>query len=445
MKRCMYCGNENDDSSQNCSKCGNQLMDLPPQQAMMAEEVPEDGSIAEEMTFGADAPDIKISEEALEEEPRYPWQQNYEEPQSFAPPKTEPAVQEPLQNAEPLQEDLPESSEPLKSQEAQSYEAEQDKTQNGYDMPQFYAEQNYEQPDIQQQYGGQAYGYAQPAQQYGQAMPPQDGHPYGKMQSFGNGGSQQLMQTARKWVKSPLFFLVVLLYTAAVVSSIINVVSGNVVYTLNAFQSLIQSALGSSMAISFLNGIIDLAEGLSSSLLILGGGVLSLPGILICLGMWMAFLFTRRDGDEISTAGYTMVKGMVLLEFIGWCLVLTVGLIISVAFVVAAGAASSTASIIVGIILLIVMIIISSVMVLFYVQFLHALKVIRRNAKDGADLGCIALFVPVMGLLGCIFKILMMLPMAPDDILGLVSLGTSAAWILFGSIWLLIYRSKTRR
>lgn len=423
MKRCMYCGNENDDSSQNCSKCGNHLMDMPPQQAMQAEEVPEDGSIAEETALGMDAPDIKISEEGLDDG----------QPMEQGMPYGQEAAASYGEQGYPWQQDV---------QRGQTYAAQQ---QPYSGQPYGYAQNTYEQPDVQQQYGGQAYGYQQPTQQYGQPTPPQGGYDYGRVQPMGNGGGQQLMMKARKMVKSPLFFLVVLLNTAAVVSSIINILGGNVVHTLNAFQALLQSALGSSMAVSFFNGIIDLVEGLSSGIIVAAGGALSLPGVLICLGLWLTFLLTKRNGDEISTVGYTMTKVMVLLEFIGLCLLLTAGLIISVAFVVAAGASSSTTSIIVGIILLIIMIIISAVMVLFYVQFLHCIKVIKLNAKNGADPGRIAVFVPVMGILSCIFTILMMLPMSPDDILGLVSQGTSAAWILFGSIWLLAYRAKVRR
>ena len=236
-----------------------------------------------------------------------------------------------------------------------------------------------------------------------------------------------------------------LIQTGATVSSVINVIGGNVFHTLNAFQALMQSALGSSMAVSFFNGIIDLVEGLSSTLILAVGAVLCLPGIIVCLGLWLVFLLTKRNSDPISTVGYTITKIMVLLKFIVLCLLLTAGLIISVAFVVAAGAASSTASIIVGIILLVVMIIVSVFTVLFYVQFLHGIKVIKFNAKTGADPGRVPAFVPVMGILMCIFTVVSMLPMSPDDFLGLVCQGTSAAWLLFGSIWLLAYRVKVRR
>ena len=29
MKRCMYCGHENEDTAENCVKCGNLLLDVP--------------------------------------------------------------------------------------------------------------------------------------------------------------------------------------------------------------------------------------------------------------------------------------------------------------------------------------------------------------------------------------------------------------------------------
>ncbi len=422
MKRCMYCGNENDDASQNCSKCGNPLLELPPQQAMKAEEVPEEENALADEEPDLDPQDIKISEEGLDDG-RFsgqgmPYGQNpgaYYGDQGY-----------PRQDV----------------QRGQTYAAQQ----QPYEGQRYGYSQEYDQPDVQQQYGGQAYGYQQQAQQYGQPVPSQGGHDYGRVQfaGAGTGGGQQLMQKARKMVRSPLFFLMLLLYTAATVSSIINVVGGNVIHTLNAFQAAAQSALGSSMAITFLNGVIDMVEGLSATIILAAGAVLSLPGVIVCLGLWLIFLLTRRDGGPVSTTGYTMTKVMLLLKFIFLCLLLTAGLIISVAFVVAAGAASSTASIIVGIILLVIMILLSVFTVLFYVQLLHSIKVIKMNVKTGANLGRIPVFVPVMAIILCILSVVGMLPMSPDDYLGLVCQGTSAAWMLFGGIWLMVYRAKTR-
>lgn len=416
MKKCMYCGNENEDVNQTCSKCGNGLLEIPQQQVMPAEEVPE-----EEMTPAeTETPDITISEEVLEE---------------------------------PMGEDLP--AEGMDAEQEQGgYYGEQGYPwqQEGqpYGAPYGYGQsygygQNYGQPEVQQQYGGQAYGYQQPVQQYGYPSQPQDGFDYGRVQPLGTGGAQQLMSKSRGMVKSFFFFLILLVHTVMTVSSIINIVGGNAIQGLNELQATLQGVFGNNVAISFLNGIIDMVEGVSGGIIMIAGAVLNFPSVVICIGLWLAFFATHKDDGPISTAGYTLTRVMIWLEFIFICLVLTVGLIISVAFVVAAGASSSTTSIIVGVALLVVLIIVSLFVILFYVQFLHNLKVIKQNAKTGADVGRIAVFVPVIGIIMGIFAALGLIPMSPDDILGLISQGTTAAWLLFGSIWMLVYRAVVRR
>lgn len=392
MKKCMYCGNENEDANENCSKCGNRLLDITPQQVTPAEEVPEE-TTEEAAAEEQEIPEIQISEEDVET---------------------------PLENVQPDLQDMM----------AQ---------QQGY-----YGEQREWKPDVQQQYGGQAYGYQQQVQQYGTPEQAQAGYEYGRVQT-GGGGSMQLMLKARKMVKSPLFFLLVLIYTVMTVSSAIHIVGGNAINSLNAVQATLQEVFGANVAISFLNGILDIAEKAAEGIIIIAGVIMHIPGVVICLGMWLAFFFTNRRNEPISTVGYTMTRVMVWLKFIVRCLILIAGLIISVAFVVAAGASASTASIVVGIALLAAVILISLFVILFYVQLLHALKAIKQNVKSGTDVGRIALFVPVVGIFMGIFTILGMLPMAPDDILGLVTHGTSAAWLIFGSLWLLVYRHKASR
>ena len=152
----------------------------------------------------------------------------------------------------------------------------------------------------------------------------------------------------------------VLLFTAAVAISVVNLVTGNFIHSINAMQALMQTVMGSSVAVSFLNGIIDMLEGMNSMILLAAGLVLNIPGILMCLGLWLMFAQTKRSEGEVSTSGCTLVKVMVVLQFIAVCLVMTAGLIISVAFVVAAGASSSLTSIIVGVVMLLVMILIST-------------------------------------------------------------------------------------
>ena len=123
---------------------------------------------------------------------------------------------------------------------------------------------------------------------------------------------------------------------------------------------------------------------------------------------------------------------------------MAVGLIISVAFVVAAVGSSSVTSIIVGVVMLIVMILLSSLMVLFYVQLLHCLKVMKMNAVSGTDVGRISAFVPFVGVVLCLATVCTMLPMAPNDYLGLAVKAATAAWYLFASLWSIVYRTTVK-
>lgn len=417
----MYCGNENDDSSQNCSKCGNKLLDFPPQQSMMAEEVPEEEAAPLQET-AHEASDIQIPEEGLEESAFHP---------------------ENDQEKELLQGDV------VESQPEAEYEQEEENFSGEEGYQQQYGGRDYFQgypgeTNVQQQYGGQAYGYEQQAQQYGYgAEEGPENYDYGqaKQPVSGNG---QLMSAARKAVRSPLFFLAILFQTVMVGASVLNLVLGDVVASMNAMQATAQAALGSNMAIRFMNGIIDLVEGASSTAIVGVHAVLCIPGILICVALWMIFFQTSPSRKHISTSGLSMAKGMAVLKFVGICLLLMGGLLVSVAFVVAAGAAASTVSIIVGVILLILLILISVLVILFYVQLLHAIKVIRYNVESGERRGRISSYVPAMGILLCVFTVLCMLPMAPDDYFALASRGASAAWLLFASLWLMRYRKKTR-
>ena len=73
-----------------------------------------------------------------------------------------------------------------------------------------------------------------------------------------------------------------LLFTAAVAISVVNLVTGNFIHSINAMQALMQTVMGSSVAVSFLNGIIDMLEGMNGMILLAAGLVLNIPGILMC-------------------------------------------------------------------------------------------------------------------------------------------------------------------
>ncbi|MDO5346381.1 MAG: hypothetical protein Q4E91_11640 [Lachnospiraceae bacterium] len=492
MKRCMYCGHENEDSSQNCSKCGNRLLDIPPQRVMPAEDLPEEEEEQEQEPAATKLmPDLRsLSQENDSSEDSCGFLEGEEEeaPEEGDQEEPEEQPEEDIPDGEASYEELsfgeasPEEAvdqEPFYGSQADGYEgrdpfymgSEQDSysarnldpafggMEAPYGGPASYGQGNgYPYggqgfgygaggPEVQQQYGGQAYGYSQEVQQYGypdRRQAQQQGYDYGRTQGTA-GGSRQFMIKARKAVRSPLLFLALLFYTVTTAASIVNIITGNMINSLNSFQDTAQMVLGSNVAITFMNSMIDMAEGMNAPVLLLVNLVFCIPGLLMGIGLWIMFFQTSASKQQISTSGYTLVKVMVILKFIGLCVLLTAGLIISVAFVVAAGASSSVPSIIVGVVLLLIMIIVSVLVIMFYVQLLHCIKVMKWNAKAGADAGRISSFVPVMGILLTAGTVLTMLPMAPNDYLGLVSRGTSAAWLLFASIWVLVYRAKVKK
>lgn len=484
MKRCMYCGNENDDSSQTCSKCGNPLLDTPPQQAVPGQSEDNRGMAAgypgENVLFPQNGePHISTEEKSMAteaaekrmpaENPQETLQQTEpaEENRQVAQMNDEDAYYPASQEEDYFDEEdpeagfygenaqyqaqnapYPENGDPYSARSLNPYSG----SEGYYPGPQAYGQEGYEYgrpvQNVQQQYAGQAYGYPGEVQQYGA---------YGYRQPMGgyegqersnpalSGAAGQIQRKSRRMIKSFGFFLVVLLYTLSTASSIYNTLAGNMLSGLNAIQNAAQNILGNNLAITFMNGVIDIVEGLNTPVLIAAEAVLFAPVIFTVIGMWMMFFQTKRSAEPISTSGYTLVKSMVILKFIFYCIVLTVGLIISVAFVVAAGASSSIASIIVGIVLLLVMIILSVLVILFYVQLLHCIKVLKWNAKTGSYPGRIAVFVPTIGILLAVATGLSMIPMAPNDYPGLISKAATTLWMLSASIWVLVYRAKVRK
>ena len=398
MKRCMYCGHENDDASENCSKCGNHLIDTPTQQDIPVEDVP-DEPFQEQIPEGdlpfMQQPEVPAGDIHIDEEgnPR-------------------PAVTDDV------------AEDPYYGSAGMTY------GQNA-------------------QYGGQMYGYDQSGQQYDNyAGESYTGENYAG--GFGSGrdtsdsGSLTLMKKARKRMHNPILFLAIVLYTAHFVASILNIALGNAITNISTVSHTITKMTGQNVAVSFMNSIVDMINGVNKWYLMGFGFITCIPVLLLMIGLWMAFFSTTNKRKEISTAGYTLSRVAIIIKFIGVCAVLIAAIVFSVAFVVSAGAAASMMSLIAGIIVLLIMILIAVFAILYYIQVLYGIRVIRTNVKSGIDIGRIPGFAIFMGFVGCGLTVLAMLPMAPDDYIGLVTMGSYAAWLLLSALWALIYRGTVR-
>ena len=443
MKRCMYCGQENEDSAQTCVKCGNRLIDTP---TISPDELGEDvQEMPDAVAEGADtvtdtaeeAADIaveeipvQVSEEAAveEQEPAYGDAQQAEEFGGVSGDTQE--IPAPGYMAEAARSAAQEYE--YGPEDGQQYDTQNYGYDQGYD---------YDQADGQAQYGGQSYGYDENGYQYDMNQDPnfQAG---GRRNNYTSVGP--LMKKARKRVKSFLSFLAVLLYTVVTAAGVLNIATGGAVRNLSTVYNTISSVTGPNAAVNFMQTVITLINSFDSRLVMAALLVLSIPGILFMVGLWMVFSQTSRRKMEISTSGFTMIKAMTIIRFILVCLVLLAAILGSVAFVVAAGASSSVMSMIVGIILLLVVVIVSVLTIMYYVQALYTIKVVRVNVRTGEDIGRIPGYIVFIGFFSCICTVLTMLPMAPDDYIGLAFKGALAVYQLLMTLWIIVYRAKVR-
>ena len=94
---------------------------------------------------------------------------------------------------------------------------------------------------------------------------------------------------------------------------------------------------------------------------------------------------------------------------------------------------------------MVVMIILSVFVVMYYIQWMFCLKVVKVNAKTGADPGRMPGFLVFLSLLCVAACVLMMIPMASNDYVGLAARGAAAGYFFFSGLWVLIYKLTVKR
>ncbi len=308
--------------------------------------------------------------------------------------------------------------------------------------------------DPRDQYGNAGYGYRQV-----QGSPVRERGDYGRSSQNTNGGRAFIVR-ARKMVRSFLFVLLAFFFSLMVVSNIYNILSGNALYNLSQADTMLAGILGGGensfmiqMISEFAKQLVSMIVNVNAIVKQLGGTVKLLillvfliPNILLAIGFWLMFAQTTTRRKQFPMGGYMLARVMMVLKFIVACLVLVIGLVISVYFVVV-GASSSqfTSSLIEGIFMLVAMIIASVLTVMFYLQWMFSLKVVALNARNGQTPGRVPMFVCVISLLGAVVSVLLMIPMSPDDYFGLLARGSAAGSFLFSGIWLLVYRIRVRK
>ena len=517
MKRCMYCGHENEDSLVTCSVCGNRLGSaVPTQEPVTPEEVLREnagfdasGSV-QGSPYGGETDSLRDlpGEEAEGAAGRFYEESPAPGADAASMGTADPSVSEDRQRAADeamvTQEPAFAGQVPVNSQFGETTPAGQfnggENTYSAPDMTPGYGEDwrqdvgrgqtygartqyearrearrsqgaqregvtggNYGSGGVygspqRDQYGSAGYGYRQPG---APETSPQGGRPdYGRRESAG--GSKIFMVRARKRVKSVTFFLTALTFTAMLALNVYNIYCGNALRNIMESDTMLANILSGTETNFFTQMLTELAAQLVKMVVNVQGIVAQLgstvelgiavvflvPNVLFCLALWLMFFRTDTKRRQFPMGGYTLARVMMVLKFLIACLVLAVGLVISVYFVVVGAqrkSGSIDSSLIQGVILLIVMIVVSVFVVMYYIQWMFCLKVVRDNAKKGTDPGRMPGFVVFLSLLCTAACVALMIPMAPNDYIGLAARAAAAAYFLVSGLWVLIYKIRVKR
>ncbi len=325
---CQNCGTQNADEARFCANCGS------PMDEEELNPVGETEVLTPEPVF---AP---VEEEPMIEEPVEAFPQ-VEEPVTYEQPAPAPVYQPAPQ---PVYQHTP----------RQVYQP-QPQPQPVYQQP---AYQPYQpQPAYQPQYQPAPPVYSQPQQP---AV-----------------NSNRVREAICKKLRSPLVLITTILLTLIQIIFVANALDFNAG---SLYEILRELGMSSREAWEILSAINNL--GTVAALLI------SLPGMLICLGMWLTYFSGFKKEGKISTAGLTIIYIIELIQFVFICLGLLIVLL--AAFAISANAAD--ASYMMGsvggmasmsvILLLIIGGGIGTLVILYYVKILGALRTAKHTITE---------------------------------------------------------------
>lgn len=262
-------------------------------------------------------------------------------------------------------------------------------------------------PDDQQQTAG----YTQNADAYqtqaaAQQMPPQTPYP--------------MLQILKKRGGSALFLVAVICMTVQLVANLIESFGGG--SSIIELQNLLYQ-YGIPVDLSDLGGVATSFSVFSLIALI--------PTILVVIGLWMIFVNCRKqDNSPLSTAGFSLVRGVLIFEFVCFIVILALGLLLVIFAGIAGGSylsqashgfvnasygtysldstsdavAAGIAGVLIG--LLIGMIIALVLGIVYYVKVIGSLKRAQEIVRTGSTMKNVSAFVGVINIIGAVFSLI---------------------------------------
>ncbi len=275
------------------------------------------------------------------------------------------------------------------------------------------------------------------------------GRPMNGMQGQPTNGTPQgrytraIMETARKSMKSPMFFLIVLLNTVYLAGAIAAIFMKQLNYS--QFGRLLTGMELPSQLTGYMDELMNLLMKLDTSAVGVNI-VLHIPHILFCLGLWAIFFAAVGAKEKMSGVGFSFIKIVVIFNMIVKCVVLLAGLIVSVTLVVAAWASGTKSMIVGSVITMVLMIMITMLIIMYYFCYLGTIKTCRLNAKSGESYGKASAYVALVSIVGALTAVVNLLSGIVNlEISNIASAAGKMGWMILFGLWIFSYRKKMKQ
>ncbi len=203
-----------------------------------------------------------------------------------------------------------------------------------------------------------------------------------------------VLQTVKAAFSSPLALVTIIMYTVAVVLSLIGGLMGN-----SALSSIYTVAANFGIDSSDLYDMMNYINGSSIVTTILT----AIPSFLIVLGMWLVFSSAKNKiQNTMSTAGFSIFKGVVIYELVLLCIVMAIVEIALIVCIIAADElryyinldSDAVVGVFIALLLLITAIFVMAI--IYYVMVIKSLNTVKKTIVTGQASDKISTYVAVL-------------------------------------------------
>ncbi|PKM63031.1 MAG: hypothetical protein CVU97_02420 [Firmicutes bacterium HGW-Firmicutes-21] len=226
---------------------------------------------------------------------------------------------------------------------------------------------------------------------------------------------------------STVFFIAVILYSVQILLSLIHAFIREPVSNTDIY-----SEFNEEIGVQFEK----IQDALSTFAL-----VVSIPTILICIGMWLFYASSRSRYDgPLPTTGLTMIK-VINFIFLGFLLLFPFLVFLTVLFGNVDTEESS--AVLIAIIAIIIFAIVLTLPVIYIIGIINTINTLKKTIKTGMPSDKVSGFVGVMNFIIAVFFILTALAAIRTlDIVAIFSNLLSAAFFILISIGLFAYKKE---